>query len=69
MVPRVCVDWFIKKRKIPARSYAGCPVEVKNAMWGVLVLDSRSEQLPGKAKLQPSLRTAVRLLGITLKGA
>jgi len=62
------VDWRIRKNKACAQSYAGRPIEVNNELWGVLVIDSRSPTLPGKAKIDQSTKTAAKLLGAVLKG-
>lgn len=51
-----------------ARSFCGMPVEVDNKPWGVIVIDSQSEELPDSSELQEVYGLLGRLLGNMLQG-
>lgn len=67
----VSKDWLkgrIKANKPCARSFCGIPVEVENKFWGVIVIDSRSQQLPNSAELREVYGLFGRLLANMLQG-
>lgn len=64
----VTSQWLRKNRELSAaaRSFAGIPVEVKGELWGVIVLDSRLERLPGRSP-EKTYRLFGRQLGKLLE--
>jgi hypothetical protein len=68
---RVQKEWLekrIRDNKPIARSFCGIPVEVKNKLWGVIVLDSQKEELPNSEELIEVYGLSGRLLGNLLQG-
>jgi hypothetical protein len=51
-LPTKWVEKKARKTKLMPRSLCGIPVEVKGVVWGVIVIDSRSPEIPGKDKIQ-----------------
>lgn len=57
----------VQKRRPRARSLCGIPVEVGGTLWGVIVIDSRSEELP-EAEIRTYYNDYARFLGYILEG-
>lgn len=56
----------IRKRRPRSRSMCGIPVEVKNKIWGVLVIDSRHSNLP-RAEIEAHYQMAAKYLSRILE--
>lgn len=67
-VRRHWLEKWRRREQRPARSFCGVPVEVRNEIWGVLVLDSRDER-PIGPRQRSVYNSLAKILGAVLEGA
>jgi hypothetical protein len=58
---------LVRERLPRARSLVGIPVEVKNEIWGIIVVDSRRAQIR-QSEVKKHYKLVARFLGKTLEG-
>jgi len=61
-------DW-VQSHQCPARSLYGVPIEVNGKLWGVIVIDSRSEKLPNRDLAEKFHKMFGKTLSKTLERA